>query len=65
VNQVWVFLYVCNFLIQHNADVHECYDFALRQASKNGYKDSVALLLKHNANIHAGNDFALSWAELN
>jgi ankyrin repeat protein len=60
-NQVCI-LYICLFLIKHEADIHERDDAAFRWASLNGHKDTVALLLEHKADIHAQDDYALRWA---
>jgi hypothetical protein len=55
-------LYSCIFLIEHKVNTHGCYGHALRMASFNGHKDTVALLLEHKADVHAWNDSALKWA---
>jgi ankyrin repeat protein len=55
-------LYASSILIEHKADIHAENNYALRWASKCGYKDTVVLLLEHRANIHADEDHALRWA---
>lgn len=52
-------------LLQHGADVHDQYDFALRRAALKGHTSTVRFLLKEgHANVHAHNDEAFAFARI-
>jgi hypothetical protein len=48
--------------IENKVDIREDYDCALRWASFNGHRETVALLLEHKANVNGKDDCALLWA---
>ena len=50
---------IVKLLLDHGADLHAWYDFALRYAADDGHTDTVKLLLDRGAKIHADNDQAL------
>jgi ankyrin repeat protein len=49
-------------LLEHGADVHANYDYALKWASHYGHTEIVKLLLEYGADVHVGNDYALRLA---